>query len=140
MASYNPVKEDPKSILYASDTYAEENYVLPFDTAEKNTWMESTIFTDAIEQVVPMYKILHRDKAAAWKVARGVNRAGADCARVKVTPSNDPSLTSAGVQSIDAEEHKANDLTKQREEVDEQQRLLSKEKESFRQRKQELIK
>ena len=102
--------------------------------------MEQTVFTDAIEQVKPMYRILHKDEAEACKVARGVNRAGADCARVKVTPSNDPSSTSAVERPIDAEEQKPNDLAKQREEVKEQQRLLSKEKEILRQRGQELTK
>ena len=137
VAAYNPVlwivstQADPKTMLYASETYAEDNYELTLETAERINWMQQTIFTDAIEQVKPMYRILHEDEARACKVARGVNKAGADCARLKVNPSNDPSSTSAVERPIDAEEQTPNDLAKEREEVKEQQRLLSQEKEIF---------
>ena len=42
-------KEQPKTMLYVYETYAVDNYVLSFDTAEQITWMEQTIFTDATE-------------------------------------------------------------------------------------------
>ena len=75
-----------------------------------------------------------RMKHEACKAAPGVNRAGADCGRLKVPPSNDPSSTSAVVRPIDAEEQEPDHLIKEREEVKEQQRLLSQEKETLRQR------
>ena len=87
-------KEHPKTMLYASETYAMDNDVLSFNRAEQITWTERTIFTNKIHQVTPMYEILHRDEATAWEVASGVNRVGADCAR-PIDPSERP---------IDAEE------------------------------------
>ena len=114
---------DPKRILYASKTYAKDNYELTLETAEQIDSMKQNIFIDAIEQVKPMYRILHADEARACKVARGVNKAGVDCARLKVNQSNDPSSTSAVERPIDAEEHTPNGLAKEREEVKE--RLLS---------------
>ena len=107
-------------------------------TAQQITWSEQTIFTDALEQVKAMYKRLHKDEAEACKAAPRVNRAGADCGRMMVPPSNDPPSTSAGVRPIDAEEQESDHLIKEREEVKEQQRLLSQEKETFRQRGHEL--
>ena len=154
LTHYNPVlwivatKADRKTMLYASDSYAEEHYALTKLTAQQTAQQIS--FTDAFHQLAPMYKILQNDEKTASKAGLGVNRAAtgslweaackaADCSVVKVPPSN--AGEKARVPPIDAGEKVSDHLIKEGEDlkdIKEQQRLLSKEKDTLQRQKAEL--